>query len=72
MFLKTEKERIMANQEAITPEDHKRAAAVARTLMRMSYKPLDQSKKGWPAQPAQSADLSESDELLKKEKPPKE
>ena len=43
--------------------------------VRMSYKPLEQSKKGGPAhsaQPAESVEPDESDELLKEEKSPKE
>ena len=62
----------MTDQEGIPQEVHEEAAAVARTLMRMSYKPLKQSKKDGPAQSAQSADPSEPDKLLKEEKPPKE
>ena len=45
IFLKIEKEFMMANKEAVSPEVHKRAAAVARTLMNMPPKPLKQSKK---------------------------
>ena len=68
----------MAKQDGISQEVHEEAAAVARTLMRMSYKPLEQSKKGGPTQPAESDESSESEEssksveLLKEEKPPKE
>ncbi len=65
----------MADQEAISPEDHERASAVARTLMRLPYKPLEQNKKGGPMQQVQSADPVESDEsdvLLKEKSPPKE
>ena len=64
----------MAKNEAIPQEVHEKAGAVARVLMQMPYKPIEESKKGGPtqpAQPAQSADFSESDELLKEEKPPK-
>lgn len=66
---------------AISPEEHKVAAATARSLMRMGYKPIKQSKKGGPTQtvqlpesgdPVESVELDESVELLKEEKPPEE
>ena len=58
----------MAKHEAIPQEVHERerAGAVARTLMRMSYKPLKTVRQGDPADPL------EPDKLLKEEKPSKE
>ena len=69
------KEQASDSRQNISPEDHEKAAAVARTLMRMPPKPIKESKKGGPSQPAQSADpasSAESSELLGEEKPPKE
>ena len=54
----------MAKREAIPQEVHERAEAVARTLMEMPYKPIKESKKNLPTQPA---DSSESDESGKEE-----
>lgn len=68
----------MAKSKAIPQEVHEKAGAVARALMGMPYKPIEESKKGGPTQPAQSSgsvdsvESDESDILLKEEKPPKE
>ena len=64
----------MAKSEAIPQEVHEKAGAVARALMEMPYKPIEESKKGGPTQPAQSTDSvdtvesDEQDVLLKEEK----
>lgn len=71
----------MTKSEAIPQEVHEKAGAVARALMGMPYKPIEESKKSGPVLPTQSADSVESVEsdesvnsveLLNEEKLPKE
>ena len=51
----------MAKSEEIPQEVHEKAGAVARALMGMPYKPIEESKKGGPTQPARSSGSVESD-----------
>ena len=58
----------MAKREAIPQEVHEKAGAVARALIGMPHKPIEESKKGGPTQLADSVESDESDVLLKEEK----